>query len=878
MSQPDSAQRPSPGEAMYKRLIAASGKDPETALSEFLDYVAAQNLELYPAQEEAILELYEGKNVILNTPTGSGKSMVAAALHFLSMTQSRRSVYTCPIKALVNEKFLSLCREFGPDQVGMVTGDATVNRDAPILCCTAEILSNISLRDGADSEFDDVIMDEFHYYSDRDRGVAWQIPLLTMKRARFLLMSATIGETEFFESEMTRLTGQPSVTIRSTQRPVPLDFQYYEEPLDKTIQELLEADKAPVYLVHFTQNDCAQSAQNLTSLNVSSKEHKQSIQEALQGVKFTSPYGKDIQKYLRHGIGLHHAGLLPKYRILIEQLAQKGLLKVICGTDTLGVGVNVPIRTVVLTKLCKYDGEKTKILAVRDFHQICGRAGRKGFDDRGWVIALAPEHVTENLKMEKKAADDPKKKKKLVKKKPPEKGYVHWDQKTFEKLMESAPEKLHSRFKVTHGMLLNVLGREGDGCSAMREIIRGCHETDETKRQLRTSAFQLFRSMVERRIIEILPDKSSGSYLRINVHLQEDFSLNQELSLFLLDALPSLEEESEEYHYDLLTLVESILENPTAILRKQLDKARGLKVMELKAQGMEYDDRMEELEKVEYPKPNSEFIYSAFNAFAKEHPWLGQDNIRPKSIAREMFENYYSFEDYIKEYALFRVEGILLRYIAEVYKTLDQTVPDAFKTEDTQEMILYFQAMIRSVDSSLFEEWDRMRRPEKYAELDKKKQSGTTDKGDVKDTPEDLDDITHNPREFTILVRNSVFGFVRKLAADLFETALETVDPSSITPDGEPWRIDLLESKIDPFYEDHEAILLDANARAIRNTFIKKESSEIWRVSQTLVDPEGHNDWAVDFEIDLKKSREAGSVCLKLLNVGPISSEPVQES
>lgn len=853
---------------MYRHMVAASGKDPETVLSEFLDYVDSKNLELYPAQEEAILELYDGKNVIMNTPTGSGKSMVAAALHFLSMTQSRRSVYTCPIKALVNEKFLSLCREFGPDQVGMVTGDATVNRDAPILCCTAEILSNIALRDDADAEFDDVIMDEFHYYSDRDRGVAWQTPLLTMSRARFLLMSATIGETDFFEEEMTRLTGRPSVTIRSAQRPVPLDFQYYEEPLDKTVQELLEADKAPVYLVHFTQNDCAQSAQNLTSLNVASKEHKQQIQQALQGVKFTSPYGKDIQKYLKHGIGLHHAGLLPKYRILIEQMAQQGLLKVICGTDTLGVGVNVPIRTVVLTKLCKFDGEKTKILTVRDFHQICGRAGRKGFDDRGWVIALAPEHVIENLKMEKKAADDPKKKKKLVKKKPPERGYVHWDQKTFEKLMESPPEKLSSRFKVTHGMLLNVLGRQGDGCSAMRQIIRDCHETDETKRQLRKVAFQLFRSMVERRIIEMLPDDSSGSYLRINVQLQEDFSLNQTLSLFLLDALPCLDEESPEYHLDLLTLVESILENPTAILRKQIDKARGEKVQELKADGVEYEERMEELEKVEYPKPNADFIYGAFNAFAKEHPWLGEENIRPKSIAREMFENFYSFEDYIKEYALFRVEGILLRYVAEVYKTLDQTVPDAFKTEETQDMILFFQAMIRSVDSSLFEEWDRMRRPEKYAD-DAKEKAKADSKPEA--VAEDLDDITRNPREFTILVRNAVFGFVRKLAADLFDAALETIDPSSTTPDGTPWRVDLVESRIDPFYEDHECILLDANARALRNTLIRKDNPDLWQVSQTLVDPEGHNDWAVDFEIDLKSSRDQGTVALKLINIGPIA-------
>ena len=167
----------------------------DVLLDRFLEYTAGKRLTLYPAQEEAILELLDGKNVILNTPTGSGKSLVASAMHFASLARGQRSVYTCPIKALVNEKWMALCREFGPDKVGLSTGDATVNRDAPILCCTAEVLANIALREGADADVDDVVMDEFHYYADRDRGVAWQVPLLTMPQARFLLMSATLGDT-----------------------------------------------------------------------------------------------------------------------------------------------------------------------------------------------------------------------------------------------------------------------------------------------------------------------------------------------------------------------------------------------------------------------------------------------------------------------------------------------------------------------------------------------------------------------------------------------------------------------------------------------------------------------------------------------------------
>ena len=514
--------------------------DPDSLLESFLDYTVRKELELYPAQEEAILELFAGKNVIVNTPTGSGKSLVAASLHYLSASTGRRSVYTCPIKALVNEKFLSLCRDFGPESVGMMTGDATVNGNAPILCCTAEILSNIALRDGPDARFHDIIMDEFHYYSDEERGVAWQAPLLTMSKARFCLISATLGETAFFEREMTRVTGLESVTVKSVERPVPLEFEYIEDAFSETIEALAGANKLPVYVVHFTQRSAAETAQNLLSINLCSKEEKQAIAEELQDASFTSPFGKEIKKLARAGIGLHHAGLLPKYRVLIEKLAQKGMRKVICGTDTLGVGVNVPIRTVLFTQLCKFGGRQTEILTARDFHQISGRAGRKGFDDVGYVLAMAPAHVIENKRLEAKAAAGNKKKSKLVKKKPPEHGYVHWDEQTFSRLQSAPPESLKSSFKVSHGMLLNVLSRDGDGCQAMRQIIRDCHNTPASKRVMRHEAFQLFRALMDRNIIEVQPP-GAAQKLRINVELQDDFSLNQTLALYCIDALGLLD-------------------------------------------------------------------------------------------------------------------------------------------------------------------------------------------------------------------------------------------------------------------------------------------------------------------------------------------------
>ena len=492
--------------ALLQSISPGSPTDNGTLLDKFLEDVERRRLQLYPAQEAAILELYDERNVILNTPTGSGKSLVATALHFKSFAQGGRSIYTCPIKALVNEKWLALCREFGPENVGLSTGDASVNRDAPILCCTAEILANIALREGARANLRDVIMDEFHYYADRERGVAWQVPLLTLPQARFLLMSATLGDTAFFETELTRLNGRGTATIASRDRPVPLEFSYVETPLSQTLEALVAGNRAPIYVVHFTQMDAAQSAQDFMSINVCSREEKAAIANALEGFKFSSPYGPEIRKWLRHGIGLHHAGLLPKYRVLVEQLAQRGLLKVICGTDTLGVGINVPIRTVLFTQLCKFSGQKTGILSARDFHQVSGRAGRKGFDECGWVVAQAPEHVIENLLLEQKKAGGGKK---FVKRKPPERNFVNWDKATFTRLISAPPERLTSQFQVTHGMLLNVLSRPDDGCRAMQELIARSHEMPKAKKALTRRGWQLFRSLVERKIIEFIPQTAT---------------------------------------------------------------------------------------------------------------------------------------------------------------------------------------------------------------------------------------------------------------------------------------------------------------------------------------------------------------------------------
>jgi superfamily II RNA helicase len=837
----------------------AGDYDNDDALNHFLTTVADAGIELYDHQEEAILEIFSGNNVILNTPTGSGKSMVALAHHYKSWCAGKTSYYTVPIKALANEKFLSLCNTFGPDHVGMVTGDATVNPTAPIICCTAEILSNLALRDGALAKVDDVIMDEFHYYSDEERGVAWQIPLLTLPQARFTLMSATIGDTHFFQKGLTELTGAETSLVQSDQRPVPLEFDYSEIPLAEKVTELVEQDRAPVYLVHFSQRAAAESSQNLLSHNFCSKEEKQEIADALTAANFKSPYGKEISKLLRHGIGIHHAGLLPKYRILVEKLTQRGLLKVICGTDTLGVGVNVPIRSVLFTQLCKFDGSGVKILTVRDFKQIAGRAGRRGFDDKGFVVAQAPEYVIENLRLEAKAAASTKKKK-IVKKKPPEHGFVNWNQDTFEKLEASAPEALKSSFRLRHNLILNMLSRtHEDGCAALKKLINDCHETEASKKKLRAQARKMFIALVRGGVLTIIPPaerspEPNSPKVKLHVNLQDDFTMNQALGLYLLETIPELDRENPNFALQVLTLIESILEDPAAVLKAQISKAKGQLIAELRDEGVSYEERMERLEEVTYPQPGKDFIYDTFNKFRAKHPWVQSEGIRPKSIAREMFEEYMDFEDYINDYKLERSEAILLRHLSEVYKVLAQTVPPTLKDENLLEAEAYLKDHVTSVDSSLIDEWELMRNPDYLVEKEAKQKEAA-------ERP-----LTQQKKKFTKLVREKSLNALKFLAYDEIDNFLTEFQPND--PDGSPWNFDRIDPDIDAYFDNHHSIRLDPAARNFRNTQIEETADKKhWKVTQILCDPDEKNDWAFTFLVDLEASNQQKTPAFLLENL-----------
>jgi superfamily II RNA helicase len=837
-------------------LLPPPPVDADDVLARFMSFVASSGLALYPAQEEALLELMAGKHVVLNTPTGSGKSLVATALHFKAMAEGKVSFYTCPIKALVSEKFFALCGLFGPENVGMLTGDASINRDAPIICCTAEILANMALRD-PDARVDDVVMDEFHYYADRERGVAWQIPLLCLPRTTFLLMSATLGDMRAIEEGLRTETGREVAEVRSRERPVPLDFEYRETPLHETIEDLIATRRYPIYLVNFTQRAAADQAQNLMSVDICTKEEKEAIREALRDVAFDTPYGKEFQRFVRHGLGIHHAGLLPKYRLLVEKLAQQGLLKIVSGTDTLGVGVNIPLRTVLFTQLCKFDGEKVGLLRVREFQQIAGRAGRKGFDERGSVVAQAPEHVVENRRLAAKQAAG----KKVVMHKPPTKGYVHWDKGTFERLVGGTPEPLESRFEVTHGMLLNCLQsaaarrRRGGGYRHLVEIVGRSHGGERQRREQRRRAAACFRALRRAGIVEVVTTEAvNGRVVEVSGELQRDFSLNQTLSLYLLDALERLDRALPTYALDVLTLVESILENPDVVLYRQLDRLKTERMAEMKAQGIEYEQRIAELEEMEWPKPNRDFIYETFNAFADKHPWVGEENIRPKSVAREMYERFTSFDDYVRDYGLERSEGVLLRYLSETWKTLEQTVPAAARSDEILDMLTHFRALVREVDSSLIDEWESLKDP--------RARPAASAAGAVARRAT-APDLASDPRALAARLRSDLHRLLRALAAKDHAGAARL-----LVAGAEPWTAERLAEAMAPYWAEHAALLTTPAARRPDLTLLEKLAPTRYRVQQRLIDPEGEEDWALDCLVDLDGPRPEDAPLLDLQRIG----------
>ncbi len=942
------------------RLAAASATGPDAAFDVFLDWAGERGFSLYAAQEEAVLALAEGAHVVLATPTGSGKSLVAVAAHAQALAEGRRSWYTAPIKALVSEKFFALVEIFGAGQVGMLTGDAAVNPDAPIICATAEVLANHALRDRELADIGLVVMDEFHFYTEPDRGWAWQVPLLLMPETQFLLMSATLGETRGFEQDLVRRTGRETVAVTAAERPVPLEFSWVLTPVHETLELLMRDDRAPVYVVSFTQAAAVEQAQALMSVDIVSSARKAEIKEAVGGFRFGKGFGVTLRRLVLHGIGVHHAGMLPKYRRLVETLAQAGLLAVICGTDTLGVGINVPIRTVLLTSLTKYDGRKQRVLRAREFHQIAGRAGRAGFDTMGYVVVQAPEHVVENERALAKAGDDPKKRRKVVRRKPPE-GALSYTLATYERLVGAEPEPLSSRMRVNHAMVLNVLDQWEGQQAALHTLLLDNHEDEGRRAALVERAVQVLGSLLRARVVEPddgstvedwLPDElepapastdvgpattrpglapaepetedgpeshegpdagdlgpigellaaagraaplptpppprlrlpdgrdtpaagretgiltdevgEQGPASRLEAFLRGDgrryaegpfqvaldlhdgFALNQPLSAFALATLEMLDPQAPGYALDVVSVIESTLDDPRPVLMAQRFEARGEAVGAMKADGMDYEDRMDALDDVTWPTPLAEELEAALRVYRQRHPWVDPRDLSPKSVVREMYERAMTFGEFVAHHKLARAEGVVLRYLTDAYRALRSTVPTSARTEELDDLVEWLGEVVRHTDSSLLDEWEELAHPSDEPVTEVR-------------APAEGRMLSANPRALGVMVRQSMFRRVELLSLGRY-AALAALD-GGLTE--EQWRAGAA-----GYLAEYHAIGTGPEARG-PGLFRIVPNGNRWLVTQILDDPEGDRDWRITAELDVAATDAAGELVLLVTGLGP---------
>ncbi|OMG19898.1 DEAD/DEAH box helicase [Actinomyces naeslundii] len=870
--------------------------EPEEVYLAFSDWAETTGRPLYPHQDEALSEILEGRHVIAATPTGSGKSMIALAAHTVSLARGGHSYYTAPLKALVSEKFFELVRLFGADNVGMVTGDTSINAAAPIICCTAEILANQSLREGQDMDVDCVIMDEFHYYADPQRGWAWQVPLLELPQAQMVLLSATLGDVSFFVRDLRERTGREVAVVDDAVRPVPLEMEYVVEPIGELLQRLVGQDKAPVYVVHFSQKEAVERATSLLSVDLVPRSRKTEVVEALGDFRFGGGFGATLSRLLRAGIGVHHAGMLPRYRRLVERLAREGLLSVICGTDTLGVGINVPIRSVVMTSLVKFDGSKERHLTAREFHQIAGRAGRAGFDTRGYVVVQAPEHVIENAKALAKAGDDERKRRKIVRKKAPE-GRVNWTDKTFERLRDAAPETLTSQFQVTTTMVLNFMERDGDPVAAMADLLERAHEPAAQRRRHVRRALEIYLSL---RTAGVLTHVSSAQAaadgrprLRLAVDLPADFALNQPLAPFALAAMDLLNVEAPEHTVDVVSVVEATLDDPRPLLYAQQRAARGEAIAAMKAEGMDYEERMAALEEITWPQPLSELLTPALEMYKQANPWIAEHELAPKSVVREMVENAMTFSDLISRYDLGRSEGVVLRYLTDAYRALRQVVPEEHRTPEVTELIDWLGALVRAVDSSLLDEWEALGQAQAgragdVAGLLEGDRPGADDSAGVERAFGAGEDgavaFTRNRHAFRVAVRREMFRRVELMARDDVE-ALGRLDASS------GWGEDRWDEALGRYWDEYDWIGTDTSARAISLAPLDEAPDEtalaaagvserlrealatsgrqVWLATQVLEDPDGDHDWRLTALVDLAECDRDERAVIHLLSVGP---------
>jgi hypothetical protein len=424
---------------------------------------------------------------------------------------------------------------------------------------------------------------------------------------------------------------------------------------------------------------------------------------------------------------------------------------------------------------------------------------------------------------------------------------VSWGEPTFERLVAAEPEALTSSFAVSHSMLLNVIDRPGDAFAGMRHLLTDNHEDRAAQRRHISRAIAMYRGLLAAGVVERLDvADEEGRTIRVTVDLQSDFALNQPLSPFALAAIELLDRESPTYALDVLSVIESTLDDPRQVLSAQQFKARGEAVAQMKADGIEYEERLELLDGVTHPKPLAELLEAGFEIYRRGHPWVAEHQISPKSVARDVYELAMTFTDYIGFYSLARSEGLVLRYLADAYKAMKQTVPDEAKSDELKDLIEWLGELVRQVDSSLLDEWEQLANPT----------AAPAPTAPIEERPPP---VTANARAFRVLVRNALFRRV-ELAALRRPDLLGELDAEA------GWDSQRWAGALEKYFGEYDAIGTGPDARGPALLLVDEQPGR-WSVRQILDDPAGDHDWGISAEVDLAASDEAGTAVVRVTAV-----------
>jgi len=663
--------------------------DAELELSFYEKFLLGPGIEPYPVQELAIGHIFAGRSVLVTVPTGTGKTLMAKAALHLAVGRGQRAIYTTPLRALTEEKFRELSSDFGEANVGFATGDYKVNREAPIQVEVAEILWNRIVADKHVCPAEIVVMDEGHYFNDPERGYVWEQSIIGLDpRTQLVVLSATVGHPERFCQwvEVTRRV--PMELVDSRERKVPLVHEYREDMLIDTVRELAHTGDVPAIVFVFGREQCFEVARLLKSCRrFTTDEEKAKIDELCNEALLPAGCAKELRPLLGHGIGIHHAGILPRYKQLVEQLALERLIKFVVSTETIAAGINLPARTVVFPSLRKFIKQQPRMMTAAEYHQMAGRAGRPQFDDRGLAITLAPEQVVSDLKKELKHTKDVERAKKTVygraRNDAQRRGDVIWTPELHQELVKGEPAELRSKTKISAEQVLAIglpdlaektlPGTDVEARMAEAEaslppsmrldivtVIDNLLLGPKDRSELQKILAQLVANMRAIGVLDEHGKQIAGDMIR---------NLQGMDGLFIYYVLFNHQLE----YVELRELVEYLLDHDIIqrmIDRKGEDEKREWMRTWLRDQRLEnphvtWDDAEAQWEK-EHPRPLTkiELIHQEF-ASKVPHPEL-HGGKRAKNVWAQLEDGGFSFLEFVEKHHLDHEEGNLFTYLVRV--------------------------------------------------------------------------------------------------------------------------------------------------------------------------------------------------------------------